>query len=208
LNYRNGKFNLFTSLNYGTNIKREGLDISRNFLDQNTKTILSVFDQKAIMKRNGKSFSAKAGLDYYASKKTTLGFVLSGFSNSRLNDNKTYTDIFDPQNVLLKKTAALSNNDSKWKNFSANGYFKTVLDSIGQEISADFDYIQYSSTNIQPLISFYYDNNGQLTKAPDTLNGNLPQDITIYSAKTDYTKPFKKWCETGSRVKIQFCKNR
>lgn len=89
LNYRNGKFNLFTSLNYGTNIKREGLDISRNFLDQNTKTILSVFDQKAIMKRNGKSFSAKAGLDYYASKKTTLGFVLSGFSNSRLNDNKT-----------------------------------------------------------------------------------------------------------------------
>lgn len=206
LNYRNGKFNLFTSLNYGTNIKREGLDISRNFLDQNTKTILSVFDQKAIMKRNGKSFSAKAGLDYYASKKTTLGFVLSGFSNSRLNDNKTYTDIFDPQNVLLKKTAALSNNDSKWKNFSANGYFKTVLDSIGQEISADFDYIQYSSTNIQPLISFYYDNNGQLTKAPDTLNGNLPQDITIYSAKTDYTKPFKNGAKLEAGLKFSFVK--
>ena len=206
LNYRNDKFNLFTSLNYGTNIKREGLDISRNFLDQNTKTILSVFDQKAIMKRNGKSFSAKAGLDYYASKKTTLGFVLSGFSNSRLNDNKTYTDIFDPQNVLLKKTAALSNNDSKWKNFSANGYFKTVLDSIGQEISADFDYIQYSSTNIQPLISFYYDNNGQLTKAPDTLNGNLPQDITIYSAKTDYTKQFKNGAKLEAGLKFSFVK--
>ncbi|HNC39508.1 MAG TPA: outer membrane beta-barrel protein, partial [Chitinophagaceae bacterium] len=206
LNYRNDKFNLFTSLNYGTNIKREGLDISRNFLDQNTKTILSVFDQKAIMKRNGKSFSAKAGLDYYASKKTTLGFVLSGFSNSRLNDNKTYTDIFDPQNVLLKKTAALSNNDSKWKNFSANGYFKTVLDSTGQEISADFDYIQYRSTNIQPLISFYYDNNGQLTKAPDTLNGNLPQDITIYSAKTDYTKQFKNGAKLEAGLKFSFVK--
>jgi len=205
-NYRNGKFNLFTSLNYSTNNKREGLDISRKFLDQNTKAILSVFDQNAIMKRNGKFFSAKAGLDFYASKKTTLGFVLSGFSNNRLNENKTYTDIFDPQNVLLKKTAALSNINSKWRNFSANGYFKTVLDSTGQEISADFDYIQYRSTNIQPLISFYYDNNGQLTKTPDTLNGNLPQDITIYSAKTDYTKPFKNGAKLEAGLKFSFVK--
>jgi hypothetical protein len=199
-NYRNGKVNLFSSINYNRNHRKEVLDISRNFMDQTTKNIVSIFDQKSNMVNESHFFSAKAGLDYFATKKTTLGLVLNGYYNPRTWTSTTHTEIFNPNSVLQSQTKAFSQTKSKWKNFSANGYFKIALDSAGQDLTGDLDYIQYRSTSMQPLISSYFNNMGQLTKIPDTLNGDLPQDITIYSAKMDYSKPLKK----GAKFEVGF----
>ncbi|MBI5857068.1 MAG: TonB-dependent receptor [Sphingobacteriales bacterium] len=205
-NYRNGKVNVFTSLNYNRNHRREDLIISRNFRDNNTKDILSIFDQTSKMANESHFYSAKVGLDYFATKKTTLGFVLNGYQNPHIWKSNTNTDIFNPNYVLTNQTKASSRNDDKWNNFSVNGYLKTVLDSAGQEFSTDLDYIQYRSTSMQSLISSYYDNAGNLTKIPDTLNGNLPQDITIYSAKADYVKPLKKGAKFEAGLKASYVK--
>ncbi|MFN8289517.1 MAG: TonB-dependent receptor [Chitinophagaceae bacterium] len=205
-NYRNGKVNLFTSLNYSRNHRKETLEIARNFRDEGTKDILSVFDQSSKMTNENRFYSAKAGLDYFATRRTTLGFVLNGYYNPSTWTSRTFTNIYDPNYTLTSMTSAYSQNKEKWKNFSANGYFKTVLDSAGQELSADLDYIQYRSTSVQPLISSYYDSFGQLTRIPDTLNGNLPQDITIYSAKADYTKPLKKGAKFEAGLKTSYVK--
>jgi hypothetical protein len=85
-----------------------------------------------------------------------------------------------------------SRNDDKWRNFSGNFNWRTQIDSAGQEITADLDYITYRSSSDQSLNSAYYEPNGTLIKTPDTLLGDMPQDITIYSGKMDYTKPLKK----------------
>ncbi len=205
-NYRNGKVNVFTNLSYNRNHRHESLDISRNFRDESTKDILSVFDQTSRMTNESRFYNAKAGLDYFASKKTTLGFVVSGYYNPSTWTSRTNTDIFNPNNVLTNQTKAFSQNNEKWKNFSTNIYLKTVLDSAGQELTTDLDYVQYRSTSFQPLISSYYDNAGNLTKTPDTLNGTLPQDITIYSAKADYTKPLKKGAKFEAGIKTSYVK--
>ncbi|HWR33312.1 MAG TPA: TonB-dependent receptor [Chitinophagaceae bacterium] len=205
-NYRNGKINVFTNLNYSRNHRKEILEISRNFRESTTKEILSVFDQESVMTKMSHFYSAKAGLDYYASKKTTLGFVLNGYYNPHTWTSKTHTDIFNPNNILTNRTKAFSRIDEKWNNFSSNVYLKTVMDSMGQEFSADLDYIQYRSTGKQPLYSFYYDNAGNLIKTPDTLIGSLPQDITIYSAKADYTKPLKNGAKFEAGFKTSYVK--
>lgn len=205
-NYRNGKINVFTNISYSRNRRKQILDISRNFRETTTKEILSVFDQESVMMNMSHFYSAKAGLDYFASKKTTLGFVVNGYYNPHTWTSKTNTDIFNPNNVLTNQTKAFSRIDDKWNNFSANAYLKTVLDSAGQEFTTDLDYIQYRSTSMQSLVSSYYDNVGQLTKIPDTLNGNLPQDITIYSAKADYTKPLKKGAKFEAGIKSSYVK--
>jgi hypothetical protein len=205
-NYRNGKLNLFSSINYNRNHRKEVLDISRNFRDEATKNLVSIFDQESNMVNESHFLSAKAGLDYFATKKTTLGFVLNGYYNPRTWTSRTHTDIFNPNSVLQSQTGAFSQTKSKWKNISANGYFKTVLDSTGQELTGDLDYIQYRSTSMQPLISSYFNNMGQLTKTPDTLNGDLPQDITIYSVKMDYSKPLKKGAKLEAGFKTSYVK--
>ena len=110
-NYRNGKINLFTNLNYNRNHRGEGLDIKRNFLEPTTKDISSVFDQKTNMVNQSRFYSAKVGMDYSASKKTTIGFVVNGFYNPSLWTSKTNTYIFEPNGegrILHKRKAGRS----------------------------------------------------------------------------------------------------
>jgi iron complex outermembrane receptor protein len=144
------------------------------------------------------------GLDYSLTKRTTLGVVLNGFYNPRHWESKTFTDIYEPNGQLRDKTNAFTWNDEKWKNYSANLNFRTILDSAGQELTGDLDYIQYKATNYQPLYSFYYDKNGVPTQTPDTLIGVLPQDIKIYSGKIDYLLPLKKGARFEAGIKSSF----
>jgi hypothetical protein len=205
-NYRNGKVNLFTNLNYNRNHRSEELYITRNFRETSTKDILSKFDQASKMINQNHFYSAKVGLDYSVSKKTTLGVVVNGFYNPSTWESNTNTLIYDPNDVLTAQTKAATRNDEKWKNFSSNFNLRTVLDSAGQELTTDLDYIQYRSTSVQPLTSSYYDATGNLKQAPDLLLGNLPQDITIYSGKADYTLPLKKGAKFEAGVKTSFVK--
>ncbi|MBS1655140.1 MAG: TonB-dependent receptor, partial [Bacteroidetes bacterium] len=200
-NYRNGKVNVFTSLNYNHDRRAQQLNIERNFRDINTKQLVSSFSQQSMMNNKSDFYSAKAGLDYSVSKKTTLGVVLNGFHSPRKWDGKTYTDIYDPSGNLESKTFALSNSNSAWNNYSANLNLRHTIDSAGQEITSDFDYIRYNSKDDGSLVSSYFDMNGIPTQVPDTLLNSLPQHISIYSGKIDYTLPLKKGAKFEAGLK-------
>lgn len=205
-NFRTSKVNLFSNLNFSHNDRRQILEVNRNFRDANTKDLLSEFVQTSTMKTSNTFYSAKIGLDYFATKKTTLGIVVNGYSNPSLWRSTTPSFIYDPTGTLISQTKAFSENNQKWKNFSSNLNFRTVFDSTGQEISGDLDYIQYRTTATQPLISWYYDNTGNLLKPQDTLMGNLPQDITIYSGKIDYVLPLKRGAKLEAGIKSSYVK--
>ncbi|HMU10867.1 MAG TPA: TonB-dependent receptor [Ferruginibacter sp.] len=205
-NYRNQKVNFFSNLNYNRNHRSEELYITRNFRESATKEIKSIFDQKTRMENQRHYYNAKIGADFFVTKKTTLGVVLNGFYNPSSWESESNTDIYDPNHVLTSKTGATTRNDEKWKNFSGNVNFRTVLDSAGQEISGDVDYVRYSSSSIQPLTSYYYDNAGNLTQAPDVLLGTLPTDIKIYSGKIDYSLPLKKGAKFEAGIKSSYVK--
>ncbi|HEV7781358.1 MAG TPA: TonB-dependent receptor [Chitinophagaceae bacterium] len=203
-NYRNGKVNFFTNVNYSRNHKGEQLLITRNMRESVTKNIVSIFDQTSDMINQSHFYSAKAGLDYSASKRTTLGVVVNGYYNPSRWQSSTQTFINEPNGQLRSETKAFTRNDEKWKNFSSNFNLRTVFDSTGQELTADLDYIQYRSTSNQPLYSYYYDNLGMPSGKPDTLLGTLPQDITIYSGKADYSKPLKKGAKFEAGFKSSY----
>lgn len=206
-NYRNKKINFFSNFNYNRNHRGQELYIVRNFRDAATKNIKSIFDQQTDMINQNHNYSAKAGLDYTVSKNTTIGVVLNGFYNPSLWQSNTSTYIYDPNHNLTGITTASTENEEKWKNFSSNLNFRTKLDSAGQELSADLDFIQYKATSVQPLTSSYYDNMGNLKQAPDVLNGTLPTNIKIYSGKVDYTLPLKKDAKFEAGFKTSFVTN-
>lgn len=206
-NYRNKKVNLFSNLNYNRNHRGQELYMLRNFRDANTKNIKSIFDQQTNMESQSHNYSAKVGLDYSVSKNTTVGVVLNGFYNPSLWESNTKTYIYDPNHALTDITTASTKNDEAWKNFSGNVNFRSKLDSAGQEISADLDFIQYKATSIQPLTSSYFDNMGNLRQAPDVLTGTLPTNIKIYSGKIDYVLPLKKDAKFEAGFKTSFVNN-
>ncbi len=203
-NYRKNKLNLFTTLGYNYRKNWQDLDIQRKFIEHSTKEVKSHFDQESRIKDEGQSYNAKVGFDYFLNKKTTFGAVFTGYYNPGLFTNQSDVLISDANQVLLSQTLAKTSNDKEWKNFSTNANFRHLLDTTGQEITADFDYLRYRTSNSQYLVNAYYDPNGMATKKPDTLLGSLPQEIDIYSAKVDYTLPLKKGAKFEAGVKTSF----
>lgn len=205
-NYRKNKVNFFTTLGYNKRQSFYDIILQRKFIEPVTMELKSHFDQESRMRESGKSYNAKVGLDYYASKKTTLGVVFTGFNSQGTFKNKSDVFIFDPNRVLLSQTLAATSNEKKWKNFSANLNLRHVFDSAGKELTADVDYLNYNGTNDQFLSNAYFSANGIPTIKADTLLGNLPQDISIYTAKVDYLHPLKNGAKFEAGVKTSFVK--
>ncbi|HEV8285358.1 MAG TPA: TonB-dependent receptor [Chitinophagaceae bacterium] len=206
LNYRVNKVNVFTNVSHNYNTNYNVLTIQRNFRDINTKEVKSNFDQIARMKNENNSFNGKLGLDYFASKKTTFGFVLTGFSSDRSNINRNITDIFQTQGSTSSQTRAISEGKQDWKNFSTNLNFRQLLDTSGKELTADLDYITYDSKNHTSMINSYFDGLGNSTDKSDTLLGLLPQNIKIYSGRIDYLQPLKKGARFEAGLKSSYVK--
>lgn len=205
-NYRKNKVNFFTNIGYSYRKNFNDLNIQRKFIDAGTKELKSHFDQESRIIESNQSLNGKIGLDFFASKKTTLGVVFSGFSNPGDFNNTSDVSISSPSRALLSTTMANTHNDKKWNNVSTNLNFRHVFDSTGKEITVDLDYLGYRSSNKQNLINAYYGTNGQPNFTPDTLLGDLPQDINIYSAKIDYVQPLKKGAKIEAGVKTSFVK--
>lgn len=203
-NYRKNKVNLFTNISASGRHSFNNLDIQRKFIDEGTKQLRSHFDQESRMDDKYKSYNAKIGLDYFVSKKTTLGVVLSGFTFPGEFSNRSDILISDENKVLQSITRAETSNDHQWKNFSSNINFRHIFDSAGRELTADLDYLVYDRKNDQYLINSYYGSNGVPTIVPDTLLGDLPQDLNIYTAKIDYVHPLKKGAKFETGVKTSF----
>lgn len=77
---------------------------------------------------------------------------------------------------------------------------------MGKELSADLDYICYAGANMQNLSNYFYNAAGAVSGKPDTLYGNLPQLINIYSVKLDYIHPLKEGAKLEAGIKAAFVK--
>jgi iron complex outermembrane recepter protein len=190
-NYKVKKINFFSNLSHNSRKSSNQLTIQRNIFDT-SNNIINYFDQKSNMINQGHSYNGKIGLDYFVSKKTTVGVVFNGFSNPGTYSNRNYTKIFDAGKLPESEARANAAYDQSWKNFSTNLNFRRVLDTAGQEMSSDLDFISYARKDNQLMVNSYYDASGAPTTKADTLLGALPQDIKIYSGRIDYTRPLKK----------------
>ena len=205
-NYRKNKVNLFTNLSHHYSQNMNILTIQRKFRDRGTKQVLSEFDQEARNQGFNRGYNGKIGMDYFPSKKTTIGIVLNGFMNSREADNLNRSDISDARGELMSQTKATLTNSQSWKNFSGNMNFRQALDTTGSELTADLDYAVYNSRNNPTMINSYFDASGFPSVVPDTLLGSLPQDIKIYSGRVDYLKMLKKGARFEAGVKSSYVK--
>jgi len=203
-NYRKNKVNLFGTLSRGERTMQNVLTIDRKFLEPGTKNVVFLFDQSSVMNNQNTSNNAKLGADFYLSKKTTVGAVVNGFYNPGRFTNNSDISRSLPTNELFGKTDALSRSTSLWQNFSANTNFRHVFDSTGRELTADLDYIHYNAGNTQNLSNYYFNAAGQPNRKADTLLGNLPMLIHIYTGKADYVHPLKKGAKLEAGAKFAF----
>jgi len=205
LNYRNAKLNLFTNLSHNYREATSLLTIQRNLYNSTTDALENYFDQRADLRNKGNSYNAKAGLDFFASKKTTLGLVLNGTSSSTSSANRNTTTISNSTKDLQSKTRANVDNANDWKNFSTNLNFRTVFEK-GKELTSDLDFLKYRGGTDQFMVNAYEDAAGNPFRKADTLMGDLPQNIDVYSGRVDYLHPLKKGSRFEAGIKSSLVK--
>ncbi len=204
LNYRRGKINTFSTFNANYRENPQWLDINRQYL-QNDKTVESIFEQKSYRMRINRWFNARVGMDYYASNKTTLGIVLSGY-NSPVNESGTNNSMFyNPAKLLDSSLSNKRTENAAWNHKGINLNMRHKLDSTGREITADVDYLTYDNTNIQEMVNTKFAANGSM-RDQYIVNANLPSTLDIFSAKTDYVQTLGKKIKFEAGLKTSFVK--
>jgi len=203
MNYRVNKFNIFFNGGYTYWQGFQNLDINRNYMDEGTKDINSIFTQHTHMKFISPEINLKAGMDYFLDSKTTLGIVLSGYQNNETDISQSYISLKNGNNVTDSLVQSFGNIHGKWSNGTANLNFRRQFDSGGRELTADVDYIYYKSSSNQMFQNYTFDPAMQPLSS-NSLSGDLPSTINIYSFKTDYSHPFRHDFKLEAGLKTSF----
>ena len=190
LNYRTGKVNIFANGGYSRWNGFQQLEIKRKYRDAGSKELTAIFEQVSYMKNENENYSLKLGADYYLSSKTTLGIVLNGNMSPENQRGTNTSNLMNNQGVTDSVLYATSYNEDLWKNKSINLNLRHQFDTTGRELTADIDLVNYGSNSKQLFNNTMFDPSMN-EKSFNQLKGNLPVDISIYSAKIDYTQPLK-----------------
>ncbi|MBE9668699.1 outer membrane beta-barrel family protein [Mucilaginibacter boryungensis] len=198
LNHKDGKLNMFGTFSHNDNSNLQNLNI-RRVVD--SVGSLTYFNQYTPMQNTNHNNSYRVGADYDLTKHNTVGFIVNGYDNTRVDNLPTVTYIgktLDVTNALLNST---SESHQHYKNFAANVNDRWQIDTLGQSLGIDLDYAKFSNTNNAAYATYSYKPNGQQSQAPVFLRNQSPSVIDIRTAKADYAYPFSKSLklETGAK---------
>lgn len=197
LNYRSKSVNVFGSYNFNKGARSNRIDIDRI----SKGTDITYFSQKGEDNRDFENNNFKVGADFFLNKKNTIGILATGYLNSGLE--KAYNKTLIGKTFSQIDSVLNSNNTQKssYRNFAYNLNYKSVLDTTGQELSADADYSRYQGKDHVELVNELLYPNGLSVKPIGRLRNNSPSTIDIKAVKVDYTLPINKTTKFEAGIK-------
>ncbi len=185
LNYRNKKVNLFG--NYSNNWGDNENDINLYRIQGDT-----IYDQKGINKNGGWGHNFKAGIDIYADKENTLGFIVTGNINRNTSTSNSRT-LITPEGQTIPTKILVATNNIPGRNTNMNYNFNyRHADSAGREFNFDADYGNFRNRANSYQPNYYRQPFTDILMDERIYTNNTPTSIKIYTAKFDYEKPWMK----------------
>jgi outer membrane receptor protein involved in Fe transport len=203
LNHRQKLFNLYGSYNFSNNEKWRNLHIDR--ISRNGLST-TAFSQQTNVVINDNSNTYKAGIDYFINKRNTLGFMLNG--STRNGDDRLFSNTAIGGVLGLTDSSVWAVNPAE-RHFRNTGYnlnFKSVLDSLGQELNIDLDYVKYNNRTANMYNNQFFNEAGQNSGKPFIFRSTAPSVIEIIAGKMDYTYLFNAKTKIEAGVKSSFVK--
>lgn len=203
INHRNKKINIFGNYSFAYREAYNGLVLDRNFYENNN--FKKAYVQDNYLKFRFNSHVAKAGMDYYLNDKNILGFSV-GLVSNKFNINGDNSNVTLGSNRLPESSFTTVNaSNDRWTNLSFNLNHKYTIDSLGSEISTDFDYINYANSSLQSFDTRTHQIADE-TDNLDIIKGDMDGKLNIYSLKSDLTKNFKDEWKLETGIKTSFVK--
>lgn len=204
LNHRNKKFNAFGSYSFAYREGFNQLELDRKFYENGVFT--QSYDQDNYLKMNFRNHIARAGVDFFAGKKHTLGISASLLSNRFNPTGKNVSQVFNALTNTNSSFETYNNSRDNWQNHSVNLNHKFAIDSLGTELTTDFDYANYGNKTLQNFSTNYYDNFGNPNRPGYLLFGDIKGDLKIYALKSDFVKTLKNKVKLETGFKTSYVK--
>ena len=142
LNYKGKGFNVLLNTNYNYNKYYFDTKVITDFLDRNAQIAGQTgSDIKSI--RNNRIYTPTLGLDFYLSRKSTLSFTTIQ-NIQRFHKDATSSPLLGNQSPE-GKDLFLTLQQAKTLNSSYSLHFLRQIDTLGKELTADFDFYNYDS---------------------------------------------------------------
>ncbi len=183
LNHRTAKVNIFSNYNYSNVHNVVDFKLKRTLAD-------SIFDLHAERNFIDHTHAFKTGVDYFASKTTTWGIVLSGnFKNQNTNADTETPIIARATNIVSRLLESKSDQVSQENNFNTNFNYR-YLNKKSQSLNIDADFGNFNNRKNLYQPNIYYSGDGATKLSEVNYNLLSAANINIYSFKTDYEQPF------------------
>lgn len=202
LNHRTQKLNLFGNYNYGRTERENLITIDR--ISNGTPD--TYFMQAGLSRRKQQNNNFKAGLDYFIDKKNTIGLLVNGYFNNGTEASMNNTLIGPSFQKVDSTLASNSLQTNKYNNIAYNLNYKSVLDTAGSEISADFDYSKYNGNDGSDYENDYKFADGNRIRPINYTRNNTPSKIDIKAFKVDYNVALSKTVKLEAGVKSSWVK--
>ncbi|RXK83969.1 TonB-dependent receptor [Filimonas effusa] len=185
INHRNKKLNYYGSYNFNKARNESFTDFYRLVLD-------SVFDQHSLDIGTFDGNAFRGGVDYYANRNHTFGFVVMGNINSHTNRMRSNTEIsYRPTGKTIRLLDASNNVSDERNNVNANFNYR-FADTLGHELNIDADYGAYRLRTDQFQPNTYYTPSRSSVISEAVYRMKSPTDINTYAIKADYEQDYKK----------------
>lgn len=199
LNHKLEKWNIYGNANTSRESDYNKIVLFRHV---DYEGIKSTFDQYFYKPRKTAGFSGKFGIDYEATKKTTIGIMLDANSRSGKLKNDSRTSITELNQGVSSSSSLIQNSDANAPrtNVTTNFNLKHVFDKKGMELVFDADYSGFRNERNQTFNTDFLDQQGNIYSNVQQQNNTLAK-INIYAAKIDFTMPFNNMLKLEAGLK-------
>ncbi|RYE21285.1 MAG: hypothetical protein EOP42_26095, partial [Sphingobacteriaceae bacterium] len=200
-NYNTGKFSFFTRANTGYYNSYNKLTLSRQIGNE-------LYNQYNLWRPKTVSTSYTIGTDIYASKRSTFGLMYKGYNNPTDAQFTSMSSTLNSFGDQIGSVTGLNPQKTYTGTYSMNLNYSFAIDTTGQKLSFDADYVHSASTNNQNYTNTYFNGDGSLNGNPILLRSSAPVNYNIKSIKADYILPLKNNLKLEAGLKSSFVNTR
>ena len=205
-NLRQGKTNFYGNYGYAYWEGFNKSDITKSLRENENVDFNRYTIQNTFGRYSDRGHSWRAGVDYFADNKTTIGFSVNGNYDKEQFTSNSRADFYDSLRHFVQYNIAQSQNKSPQLRLGFNGNLLRKLDANGSELSVDADYIFYNTNGTAYSNNYLYNADDVPSEDPYLLNGLLPSKIDIYSLKSDYKKILSPTITLEAGIKTSYVK--
>ncbi|WP_161787233.1 outer membrane beta-barrel protein [Hymenobacter sp. IS2118] len=176
LNHRTKRLNLFGNYGYTHRKTYDQLNTERQAAEAEGS-----YRQTSYQPRVAGVHTTRLGADYNLTPRQTVGVLLSGYTNRTQVTGQNQTEASSGTGVQTT-----NNTRRRTDSYAANVNYKALLDTLGEELTADADYSRYQSDSYGRLRNEV--SAGSRSRMEQLQNDQLT-DITLRAGKVDYRRP-------------------